>query len=274
MSTSVNDWRKEKYQVLLEAGAHAVNRARYVFIALNVTGIFVLIGLFNSTFPWVRNSIARAKAMSPPPDHLLHIQKTMYEDLWTMTAPLIGVRISVFDLAIVGSVSLFVLAVWLYYCTRRENLIVLVIASEALAALRAGEKEAAAYLYHGIAHYFVFTTRQDISVPAGEKPRLAPTIVVQALLFMPAWIPCLIVLSDVFTVFVPFTLSFDPTDPLWNKISFAEKVEACIRILVALSLGAWSLALCRLSLRFDRATRESLEPLTQKLSLASSTADA
>lgn len=265
MSDEANSWRKEKYKAMLEAGGHAINRARYVFIAINVAGIFILIGLFNATFPWLRNSIVRAKVQIPPPDHLPHIEKTVYEDLWTMTAPLLGVKISVFDIAVIGSAALFVLAVWQYYCVRRENTIVYKISKEASDAIKNGDIDAASYLYHGIVHHFVFTTKLSDFTPAGQTPRPAPTGVVRALIFMPAWIPLLIILSELFTIFIPTTLALDPTTMLWYKFNIFEKIEEIFRILIAGGLGAWSMALCSQTLRYDMATRTALEPLVQAL---------
>jgi hypothetical protein len=87
---STTDWKKEKLAALLQAAAHAISRARYVFLTSNVAGILILTGLFNSTFPWLRNAIERAQAMKPPPDHLAHLEKVLYEDLWNNERPALG----------------------------------------------------------------------------------------------------------------------------------------------------------------------------------------
>src|SRR4051794_21201019 len=102
------DWKKEKLSILIDAAVHAINRARYVFIVSNITGILILVGLFNSTFAWLRNAIERAKGRS---DLVSHLQKTLYEDLWTINIPLLGSKISVFDLSIVASTALLVISV-------------------------------------------------------------------------------------------------------------------------------------------------------------------
>lgn len=265
MTEIVTEWRKEKYKVLLEAGVHAINRARYVFLAINVAGVFVLLGLFNATFPWLRNSIERAKAMKLAPDHLQHIQKTVYQDLWTLTSPILGIKISVFDLAIIGSSALFILAVWQYYCVRRENNIVHIIRAEARKLVELKEFDAASYLYHGIAHYFVFTTRFDTMVPAGQRTRIAPTRVVQALILMPVWIPLLILLSEVITVASPYKLALDPQSILWYKLSSGEQIEEVLRMLFCLGVSCWSAVLCVQALKYDKSTRKDLEFLMRSL---------
>lgn len=257
-------WQKEKFNALLEACAHAINRARYVFIAVNIAGIATLAGLFNATLPWLRNSIERAQRMSPSPSHTSHIERTMYQELWTQTLPIVGVKFSVFDISVIGSTALLVLALWQYYCVRRENQIVHIIVTEALNILKQS-KECARYLYHGIAHYFVFTTKFDVDVPAGYKPRAIPTAAVRTLLFMPAWIPVLIVISDFFTVVSPHKLALDPSEALWNKLSFGERVEAILRMAYAVAVALFSCFLCKQSLTFDLATRADLEMLHRKI---------
>jgi len=257
-------WQKEKFQVLLDACTHAINRARYVFIAVNIAGISTLAGLFNATLPWLRNSIERAHRAPDTLPHTSHIERTMYQELWTLTLPVIGVKFSVFDISVIGSTALLVLALWQYYCVRRENQIVHIIVSEAFSILEQS-KECARYLYHGIAHYFVFTTKFDVSVPAGYTPRAVPTVIVRALLFMPAWIPVLIVISDFFTVVAPYKLALDPSEALWNKLSFGEKVEAILRMMYAVAVALFSYFLCKQSLNFDLATRADLEELHKKI---------
>jgi hypothetical protein len=264
MSEEDKIWQKEKFRVLLEACAHAINRARYVFIAVNIAGIFTLAGLFNATLPWLRNAIERARIMSPPAPHLEHIQRTMYQELWTLTLPVLGLKFSVFDISVIASTALLVLALWQYYCVRRENEIVHTITEEALRIYKQSN-ECASYLYHGIAHYFVFTQKLDVRVPAGHTPRAIPTVIVQTLLFMPAWVLVLIVVSDLFTIVAPHKLALHPADTLWTHLREGERVEAILRMVYATALALFSYFFCKQSLNFDLATRGDLERLQKTL---------
>ena len=257
-------WQQAKFSALLEACSHAINRARYVFAIINIAGIAILAALFNSTLPWLRNAIERAKLAIPPPDHLPFIKHTMYEELWTISIPLLGIKFSVFDVSVIGSTCLFVLALWYYYSVRRENQVVHIVVGEANSAL-AESKECARYLYHGIAHYFVFTTRLEANIPAGQVPLAGPTAAIRALLYMPAWVPLLIVISDLFTVVAPYKLAFDPANALWTHLSTPEKSEVIIRLVFALTATFCSYRLCRQSVLFDTATRRELEDLQSKI---------
>ncbi|QPF88607.1 hypothetical protein [Bradyrhizobium commune] len=254
---SATDWRKEKLASLLQAASHAISRARYVFLTSNVAGILILAGLFNSTFPWLRNAIDRAVTMSPQPPHLTHLQKVLYEDLWTLSVPLLGVKVSVDDLSVIGSSALLVIAIWQYYCVRRENHVIDVITKEAEKA--ESDKECRGYLYHGVAHYFVFTTRyfDDVTL---NKQRAGATVALSILFFMPAWIPLLNVLSDCYTLFFPYkgSLTFVQT---WDTLSTNERWEAVLRMFFAIVVGSFSLLYCVRCRELDGQTRVNVEKM-------------
>jgi len=250
------EWTKEKYEALLKAAEEAIERARYVFIVINIAGITILVGTFNSWFPWLRNTVQRAKGTA----HLPHLEKVLYEDLWTISVPLFGVKFSVFDLSFFGTTALLVLAVWQYYCVRRENEVVHIVCAEA-----AKNKKAADYLYHGVAHYFVFTTKFYANSPAGRNNEIGATIVVRILSYMPAWLPLLIALNDIMSLVVPFSLSLNPKDPLWMSLSALETVEACVRDAYAVVFGLVSLFYCLQVSRFDNATRQDIDDLRKAL---------
>jgi hypothetical protein len=257
---SATDWKKEKLAALLQAAAHAISRARYVFLTSNVAGILILTGLFNSTFPWIRNAIERAQAMKPPPDHLPHLEKILYEDLWTMSVPLLGMKVGVDDLTVFGSTALLVIAIWQYYCVRRENHVVGVIADQA--QRYSADAECVGYLYHGVAHYFVFTTRYFNDV-LENKTRAGATIVVSILFFMPVWVPLLNVLSDMYTLVVSYSSSLTPKMSTWDTLPFIQKLEASIRMTYAVIISSISLYYCVKCREYDRRTRKSVEQMRQ-----------
>jgi hypothetical protein len=258
---STTDWKKEKLAALLQAAAHAISRARYVFLTSNVAGILILTGLFNSTFPWLRNAIERAKMMTPLPDHLPHLEKVLYEDLWTMSVPLLGMKVSVDDLSVFGSSALLVIAIWQFYCVRRENHVVSVIAKQA--QRYESDAECVGYLYHGVAHYFVFTTRFFNDVMTQNKKRAGATVAVSILFFMPVWIPVLNVLSDIYTLIVPYTSALDPKLPTWSTLPIQEKWEAVVRMSYSVIVSMISLYYCVRCREFDQETRKNVEEMRQ-----------
>jgi hypothetical protein len=262
---ATTDWRKEKLASLVQAAAHAIGRARFVLLVSNIAGILILAGLFNSTFPWIRHSIERAEnAAKQKKDvpQLSHLHKVEYEDLWTLSAPLLGVKVSVDDLSVVGSSALLVIAIWQFYCVRRETHVVKVIAD--LSKRYGEEPEVIGYLYHGVAHYFVFTTR----FLDDNRKRVGATIAVSILFFMPAWIPILNVLSDSYTLFVPYKGQLPLSDGhanTWDSLSCPERVEAVVRMLFAIVVGGISFNYCMTCRRLDRITRSNVDQMRRRV---------
>lgn len=242
-----DEWRQKKLEEILKAASHAIDRSRYIFIASNVTGVVILVGLFNATYPWIRNSLERAKAGKTW--HVAHFEKVLSQDLWVINIPVIGMKASVFDLSVIGSVALLIISVWQYYCVRRETQIVRIVCEE---AKKAENFECLSYLYHGIAHLFVFTTRFY-----KDDHKFAGAIIV-ILMFMPGWLPILIIINDIYTLFVPAPHSISQ-EPLFWEMQDREQIEAVIRITFGFIVGSISLYYCARSKDHERQTREHVE---------------
>src|SRR4051812_45654003 len=105
------EWEKEKLGAILSAATHAISRARYAFIISNIAGILILTGLFNTTFPWIRNPLEhRPTLMSENTRE--HVEKVLREDLGVMNIPLLGMKLSVYDLSVLGSTALLIIVIW------------------------------------------------------------------------------------------------------------------------------------------------------------------
>jgi hypothetical protein len=180
-----------------------------------------------------------------------------------MSVPLLGMKVGVDDLSVFGSTALLVIAIWQFYCVRRENHVISVIAEQA--QKYRSDAECVGYLYHGVAHYFVFTTRFFDDVMTRSKKRPGATLAVSILFFMPVWIPVLNVLSDIYTLAVPYGSSFTPAEATWNTLSIAEKWEASIRMVYAVILSMISLYYCVRCRELDRETRKNVEQMRHQV---------
>jgi hypothetical protein len=203
-------WEEKTLAVLLEAASIAIKRARYVFILINITAILIFAGEFNALFPWIRNVIDRDKTH-------WHIKRLLidvwYKELQVVTVPLLGIKFSVFDLTIIGSLTGLLLAIWFYYSARREHIVVNEIYKIADSSLN---KQKRAYLYNGIAHYFVYTTASTKEGAEGLTPQVTARTVVQALFFVPAWLPLLIIVFDIISLRNPPQATYVPEcNSLW-----------------------------------------------------------
>ncbi len=153
------DWEEKAADELLAAGKAAVKRTRWVFLAMNVVGVGLLASQFNSILPWIRNVPARAERNPGMIDQgvLDRINDQLFDQLYVVSAPFLGLKFSVFDLGVIGSITMLVLATWLYYAFRRQNMAVYAIYQYANTSQSRERQSIASFLYHGISHYFVFS---------------------------------------------------------------------------------------------------------------------
>lgn len=257
------DWTKERAAALLDAATNAVTRARYIFMAINVAGVLIVIAAFNGTVPWTRLLMKSART----PESIKKILPDLvFRDLSTVSIPLLGSKISASDLAPVGSVAMALLVVWFWYALRRENHVIRAVHRDANAAWNSDLSDLARYLYHGVAHYFVFTTITDNNVPVGDKRSVTASPSVRFLFFMPAWIPVFLIVVDLFSLFSTFTLNRDvnpaaPPQPLWDMLNNGEKTEVQIRLVFAAVVGLFCVWKCFDCWKFDRNTREAISDL-------------
>jgi hypothetical protein len=254
-------WEQEKLKALLEAAGDAIRRARYVFAAINVAGILILSAQFNAYLPWLRNPLTR-NSVDPSTKKL--INEFFFRDLYSVSVPVLGIKFSVFDLSIVGSTGLAVLAVWLFYCVRRENHVVNAIVREGKAALSENDIGRAAYLYYGIAHNFVFTTITESDVPGGERPKVMVRYALKVLYAIPAWVPLVIVAIDLMSVFLPHKLALTQSSP-WADFDVHERVEVVLRSVYCLTVAWFSYIQCHDVARFDADTRSRLNILRERI---------
>ena len=254
-------WEEKKLAVLLEAASIAIKRARYVFILINIAAILIFAGEFNATFPWIRNVIERDRT----PWHIKSlVLDVWYKELQVVSVPLIGIKFSAFDLTVIGSLAGLLLAIWFYYAVRREHLVVNEIYTIADSS---SSKQKRAYLYHGIAHYFVYTTASTKEGAEGLTPQATARAVVQALFFVPAWLPLLILIFDVISLRLPPHATYIPEcNTLWCVLEkYNQDGEAILRMVFAFILSLFSLSQCWGAYTRDKATRILVERLQQRV---------
>jgi len=254
-------WVELEMKALLDAATDAIRRARWVFMGINVAGILILGAEFNAMVPWVRYPLHRCN--TPVYIHQL-LQQFIYNDLYVVTVPLLGIKFSVFDLSVIGSTAMALLATWFFYSVRRENRSLGTLVRRATAALTE-DPSLSRYLYYGVAHHFVFTTITESDVPAGQKPRVMPRTAVRILWYMPFWVPLAVIVVDLASIFLPHLMAIDRATTLADQFSVNEWVEVCIRTFYCLALAFFCWKQCRDCARFDTDSRTMLQNLRQRL---------
>ena len=257
-------WEEKKLEVLLEAASIAIKRARYVFILINMAAVIIFTAQFNSLSPWLENVKTRLEHSkieeSIKEKKIEVINEILRKELEIMSVPLLGIKVSVFDLAIIGSLATLLLAVWFYYCVRRENIVVEEVVR--LARKKGESRHKRAYLYHGIAHYFVYTTAVKKESPAGITPQATARIAIQFLFFVPVLIPWFIISADLISLIkAPVVADFSGCGYLWCNFTDREKIEVYIRMGIAFILSLLSLSQCWQAYNWDASTRDLVDNL-------------
>ena len=103
-------WEKERLTALLEAAKLAISRSRYVFAAINIATLIMLSAEFNGTIPWVRNALVRAKELKLP-DEVKVLTDIQRKELGIFSVPILGLKFSIYDINVLGAISLTLLAI-------------------------------------------------------------------------------------------------------------------------------------------------------------------
>jgi hypothetical protein len=205
----MSDYDTPRLAELLTAGRGAVERARYVLMAITVAGGLILSAQFNLYYPWLRNKIVMAPTDDIEARTQQAIRESIYKDLQTVSVPILGIKFSAYDLSVMGSLAMLVLGIWFYYSLRRENHVVDRIYDVALEHDE-HEQERSKYLYDSLVHHFVFNPLSDAAP--------VPTWGIRVMFFMPFWVPCVVALIDACSLFCQYKLGIPANQRiLWWK---------------------------------------------------------
>jgi hypothetical protein len=253
----MNELAIRKLEVLLEAAQAAVQRTRFVFLAISVAGALILSAQFNVSVPWIRNVILR---QGVPEDLKSRVEDFRWRELYVVSVPLLGMKFSAFDLGVVGSTGLAVLSVWFFYCARRENHVIDTIVREAVPNAQIEDLDRISYLYYGIAHHLVFLTVTKAPTWVGRVPQFLAALAVRVLEFSPIWVPLCVLGVDVWTLRKPHASGIHPAAILWDEIPNQHR-EIIIRCVFLLVMVIFSLIQCLGAARFGSQTRTALNTL-------------
>ena len=109
----------------------AMQRTRFVFIVMTIASSAILFTLWNNRFSrdkdyaFASDSYTKTEVVSnrPEPIHVYGRKELVSE--WyknrIIQIGLLGIRLSVSDLSLIGSLTLVVITIWFFYSQRREN---------------------------------------------------------------------------------------------------------------------------------------------------------
>ncbi|HEY0545181.1 MAG TPA: hypothetical protein VGC91_07275 [Pyrinomonadaceae bacterium] len=203
-----------------------------------------------------------------------HAQKELISE-WvrnrTITIGLLGIRVSVDDLPVLGSLSLGIISIWLFYSVRRENRAIGTLFRD---VYRIKDWHVRYMVYQGVVHNLVLLDYGrgnqplvDFKKEAGdggkEHPLLRGALI--ALFYLPPFSILFVIVMDVMTLFY-WESPFRPShQPLWRLLYPKDWVKVSFMEFVALALLFSAIFLCRGVRRYLRATETLVKEYRKEL---------
>jgi hypothetical protein len=249
----------------IESVAQAQKRSRAAFLASTVVSIAIVITIWNAYGSWYRNFLfTPAFAENRVTEQA---QKSLIDE-WVRSSkvsiPLLGIQVRIGDGAVLGSLSLYVICIWLFLSMRRENHTIGLLLRDTQACKPAVRN----MVYQGIVSFAIFTTVTDIDAPIDNlderrtpiEPKTFPLIrfTYRFLILLPALtIACMFVTDFVSIIFFksPFR---EPHEPLWKKIGFGEWIQRGAMETLCISLFFLTLFVCVRIVKFNSGTEKVL----------------
>lgn len=260
----------------VQGALSAIARTRYSFIATVIFSVAVIVAEYNSHFSWYVGFAKQLSFPQPGPDGIGEVPRISQEELvrnWIgsnrVSISLFGINFGMSDAAILGSTTLYIMSIWLFYAARRENHLIATLLHDA------HEKKDLAtieWIYHAISSNLVFITvsEKDTAIDNLADARNHQGNIVHfvraefvAMLFLPFFAIAFIFCSDISSLLASPFVRWPRQD---GDILLQHIVKSIGTTLFLLSmlvfcgfLGALTLNLCRRIREFQVATGKILQ---------------
>lgn len=323
----MTDWKSERVRALVAAAEDAAQRTRWVFLVLTLGCAIMITAQLNLYGSWVRHvrvRIDKQERVTPevsseddpskPAGPVAHgadpyviedekpptkkelqqvrdiLDKGLWDDLYNVQMPLLGIKYSADDLIILGTATMLVLALWFVYAHRRENHCINDLKD---IAEKREESGLPSFIHSAVAHHFVFTTTTENN--ATSKNRVTKWLLKWSIIsnvkdWLLQWplinkarkgllrLPVIILvhlpwISSLFTVAV-MAYSLFATNvemvvvprkdiSLFLQIKPFEKGEALVRLFIGLVFTILTALYCFKAQSYEKETRELLRKMAK-----------
>lgn len=196
MSKNIDEARKDDHngtevnlksiELRLTSVREALQRSRFVFLVMTIASSAILFTLWNDRFSRDKDLAFASPSYStseitqdrPVPMHVFGRQQLVTE--WyknrIIQIGLLGIRLSVSDLSLIGSFTLVVITIWFYFSQRRENQALVTLLRDVHKGY--GGKNGLAVrelVYQGIKHSLVFIRTEVSDEPFSGLEDSPPT---------------------------------------------------------------------------------------------------
>jgi hypothetical protein len=280
-------------EIRLSGIKDSTHRSRFVFIIMTIMAAAILISLWNGMLSWDRGMAFEERTLEEGKvTQLIIDNRTTVTNEWlknlVISVGLLGIRISLTDLAVIGSASLIIIMVWFFFSQRRENRAIVGLLRYCSDKFKSGElsKEVCNLVYEGVVQSIVFIDMGGGDQPikglvAGDSgptsqptetstslsdskapPKLFVRRILKGLVFLPPVTILMIFISDISSLFIPSYLR-DNHKLLCQILFDGEHNIAVVKIILfdlfALISCRYTWYLCRRCREFSEATSETIQ---------------
>lgn len=244
----------------LDAIGEAQRRSRLALFLSTVACAAILAAEWNSYLSWDRQWATRANK----PTHwaqreVLSEQVKSWLETNTVSVALIGLRVSVSDAAVLGSIILVVFSYYLCMSLRRENEEIGTLLIEMSSAKHGRVERRQLFVRLRATTVFSETTTNDAPITTLKPNRPVKRIlfarpVLEILTFLPVVTVVVIVLSDMYFAFVDVSPQRQNMSPAWFELSEQYQWQLILMDAFALIAAMIILNFCRYASRYRRGT--------------------
>lgn len=260
-----NDSREKAIQIRLQAAQEAQQRTRLALFALIVVSITMITAGWNAYLSWYRSIAFSLRDLSKI-DGINVLQSELLRE-WVrsrmINISILGIRVGVDDAPQLGALTLFVISIWFFFSTRRENYTIGYLLRET----REDDHDTRWMIFHGIISFSVFTNISNVDNPINSVRGPAPrdnTVdfarpAYRTLYFLPSIAIAMLLIQDVLSVFLlasPFRESQDSA--LWSLLNKHDVIYSFIWWAFSIAFGVLTFILCLKSMKFSMATEQVL----------------
>jgi hypothetical protein len=259
-------------EIRLTGVKEAAQRSRFVFLIMTIAAAAILITLWDSYVSWNLGHASEVRAANVESRAARNEDELISE--WikgrTISVGLLGIRVGVEDLAVIGSISLTVIMMWYFFSQRRENRAIVSLLRDCIEGLKNWQldKYVCSMVYQAIVHSLVFIDIGKGDAPlkglVGEAQEDKSSRLIRWLLTVLVYLPPItistIVALDIYTLFTSSVFRTSE-DPLWTivvkKGGWTEAQVLGFELFAVLAV-IYTGILCRRSRKFSIATAETL----------------
>lgn len=274
--SKVDEWQLAVLNIRLQGARDAINRSRLAFIAAIIASLSIFIVEWNAYLSWYRRFPLREEF---PKNEVTTeaIKKVIqqYVESRVINISLLGIHVAVSDLAVLGTLALFIFSIWLFFSVRREN--------HAIGSLLIDTAEQAEeirrFVYYGISPFLIFTTSTSSDAPISSlhkeeqikrqnRPQSISSrllrIALVGLCFLPALIAISTIIFDMLSLYVVHAAFSFPHAPLgFNDLKLADKIRVITMEVIALGFSIPTAYICVKILRFEESLASILRSYAQ-----------